>query len=101
MKRTNLCFLSVFVVLASGVNISNAQTVISGRLSGYDGKPLKKSVVQFSVGGPEEKATIIEPDKTGRFRYTMQTSGLHFLNFVGVGHQQKKAVLYIKEPIHY
>ena len=98
MKRTNLCFLSVFVVLASGVNISNAQTVISGRLSGYDGKPLKKSVVQFSVGGPEEKATIIEPDKTGRFRYTMQTSGLHFLNFVGVGHQQKKAVLYIKEP---
>lgn len=51
----------------------------------------------MSVGGPKEKTIIIQTDHQGRFRHETHEKGLHFLNFVGVRHQQEKVVLYIDE----
>ena len=52
----------------------------------------------MSVGGPEEKTTTIAVDAQGRFHHKTYEKGLHFLNFVGVDHQQQKVVLFIDEP---
>lgn len=47
--------MACMIAVSCCVSALYAQSVITGTLLGYDDKPLKKSLVLMSVGGPEEK----------------------------------------------
>lgn len=98
LQAGSFFFALVLTMSGSSLNGLLAQSSISGTVVGHNGKPVQHASVLMSVGGAEETTSIIQPDAAGRFRHQTNETGLHFLNFVGVNHQQQQVILYIDEP---
>jgi len=94
MKRLML----ILFFSLSFLTLINAQTVISGKLLGADGKPMIKEcvVLKKSFGNDVIKTGII--DKNGNYSITVDSSGLWMLVFSGVYHQAVQMALYTDKP---
>jgi len=75
-------------------------SVISGKLLGYDGKPMLKAHVHlFPFTWPDKPLHSIEVAPDGSFEIRFMETGLRYLRFTGANHQVRSIPLWIEKPI--
>lgn len=83
MKLTILCLFTVFVTVFAG---TPQKTTVSGRVVGYDGKPMQLAHVHFTPAGLNSKKSFsyqVKPDGT----YSVEIpNGWYFIYYTGVSH---------------
>ena len=74
------------------------ETIISGRVTGYDGKPIIRADVHLTkpLGGKPIVETTVAND--GTFSLTTKESGIILLKFTGVNHNPYDVALYVEKP---
>lgn len=92
------CFLFLFCIsIASSQN----QTIIKGKLLGYDGLPMLKAHAHLIDPENEMMHTSlisVEADNNGYFELKTDRIGLLFIAFTGVNHQLFQTKLLVEEP---
>lgn len=71
----------------------SAQTVITGKLLGADGNPMKHAMVNILYPGDTGYLATVEADKDGSYSISTVKSGPLLIRFVGVNHSAKNVVL--------
>lgn len=94
-KRTLIA--AFFLILFSFIITLAQQVVITGKLTGCDGKPMIKG--QVSVGSYKAGQIIssTEAGKDGSYRISINKSGLIYLKFAGVNHRYKLVPLVLDD----
>lgn len=90
--------LVVLCLLPFALALGRQETVISGKLLGHDGKPMKQAHVHLLKPGTPKPVAKAQVDVTGSFRLTTSHAGLLFLQGTGVDHAENRAALLIREP---
>ncbi len=97
MLKIKLLFVALLSFMAAGF----AQTVVTGTLLGFDGKPMiKEKVILKSPQFPSVDKDIksVTPDKNGKFKIQVDSAGISMLYFVGVDHEPYQMALYVDKP---
>jgi thiol-disulfide isomerase/thioredoxin len=94
MKRLML----ILFFSLSFLTLINAQTVISGKLLGADGKPMIKECVVLKKSFGNDVIKAGNTDESGNYSITVDSSGLWMLVFSGVYHQAVQMALYTDRP---
>ena len=111
MMKTKSCvpgnpiikIIAVFLALyiQAPALFAQAQSVISGRLLGCDGKPMKKAQVHLIIPWEEYDRMIgtsadVNPD--GTYRLTFDRTGMFMVYFTGVDHLNIEIPLVVDKP---
>ena len=86
--RWAVFFFCLFVCVRAG-----AQTVISGRIFGEDGKPPRKALAQLFADSYGQLLAETVTDADGRFRLSTDRQGLAVLKLSAVGHLYSTVLL--------
>jgi thiol-disulfide isomerase/thioredoxin len=98
MKKGFVVLTLVGVLL--GQAVAQLPSVISGKLLGYDGKPMLKAQIHVLTGRGDRKALqSVEVAKDGNFELQFDKTGLVYLNFTGVNHYELMMPLLIEKPL--
>ena len=74
------------------------QTIISGRVTGYDDKPLLRADVHLTNPLSQKPVAETTVADDGTFSLTMKESGIFLLKFTGVNHNPYDVAIYIEKP---
>lgn len=75
------------------------QSIIEGKLVGYNGKPVIPSAV--GIGYPNApQFKISDVDSNGAFQLTTDKTGLLILDFSALNHRPQQVALYVNRPKH-
>jgi thiol-disulfide isomerase/thioredoxin len=98
---TKACVLAnVFVVLfCSHCLMGQQQTVLSGTLLGYDGKPMSKAHVHITALIQGKVLTSAEAASDGSFKLATDERGFLMIQFTGVNHLMYEVPLLIEKPL--
>jgi hypothetical protein len=77
----------------------SAQTIITGTLVGFDGKPMIKSGVSLKQPMNDSVFKFVEAGKDGKFNIQIDSAGIWILHFVGVNHTAYQMALYVDKPV--
>lgn len=91
-------FTTLFLFWSICCNSILAQTVISGKLLGTDGKPMDLAFVEFLLPGDSTPLSTTEVDKDGNYKISTGNSGPLVIRFSGVNHSRKDVPLIRKDP---
>lgn len=72
-----------------------AQTTVTGRLVGADGKPMPKARVTLTVPNTDQVAGSVTANRHGDFEITVPSDGVWLLTFYGVYHRGYSVALYV------
>ncbi|NUO81350.1 redoxin domain-containing protein [candidate division KSB1 bacterium] len=93
--------VAVALLFLSSTIFAQSVSVISGKLLGHDGKPMRKAQVEvFYTQQPGKAATTAPADAQGDFTLRFEHTGLLSLRCVGVNHYQHMIPLWIEPPVH-
>ena len=84
MKNKLLIF---FMLMFATAPMIFAQTVISGKLLGYNGKPMQKANVTVTRLLATSPLETIKPNKNGSYKLKIKKNGYYFIEFFGVNHK--------------
>jgi hypothetical protein len=98
MKKALLA-LGFFAALATYAP-AQEMSVISGKLLGYDGKPMLKAHLNlYPSDYTFPPLQTIEVAKNGGFEIKFKNTGLLYLNFSGVNHYEYRLALLVEKPL--
>jgi len=80
------------------VILAQRQTVITGRLVGYDGHPMIKAHVHLSRLNQPKPIMSLQVSRGGSFRIATSETGLLFVQFTGVDHSQEEVPIFVDGP---
>ncbi len=92
----SLKFLLVF--LFSFIAIGHAQTIVTGTLVGYDGKPMVNANVVLKQPLDDTVFKSFDVGKDGKFKFEVDTTGIWIIYFTGVNHRAYQTALYVDKP---
>lgn len=89
----------VFFLLAGGwlLQLARAQVIVTGRVTGYDGKTLRAAQAQL-VNAANELIDGATPGADGAFELRAPHPGILRLRFAGALHGQKDALIFTNSP---
>ncbi len=88
--------IALFLFAAAFVS---AQTTVTGRLTGQDGKPMiEANVVLLAPTDVQDTVRTVRAAKNGDFSITVDSVGVWLLEFTGVGHQYRRTAFYFDRP---
>ena len=90
--------LIVLCLLPFALALGRQETVISGKLLGHDGKPMKQAHVHLLKPGESKPLAKAQADAEGTFRIATSRTGLLFLQGTGVDHAEYRAAILIDKP---
>ena len=90
--------LSVVALLSIMSYALFCQTIISGRVTGYDGKPINRADVHLTKPLLEKPFVETTVANDGTYNLTTKESGIILLKFSGVNHHPYDVALYIEKP---
>lgn len=88
----------LLLFLISFITIGNSQTIVTGTLLGYNGKPMIKANVILKMPLDVKVLKSVDVDKDGHFKMEVDSSGIWILHFTGVNHTEYKLALYADKP---
>jgi len=98
LKRLNILLLAILILSCSREQLTperEESKFITGKILGYDGKPLELSHLIAKIYGNKMKELLIPTDKNGNFRIEYRKSDLKLsLMFTGVYHNSKSFEFY-------
>ncbi len=95
MSRVNLTIALILFTAA----FATSQTTVTGRITGQDGKPMiDANVVLLAPADVQDTVQTARAEKNGDFSITVDSTGVWFLEFTGVGHEYKRVAFYFDEP---
>lgn len=94
--RTRIASLAL--LLACTVAAAKQPMVISGRVTGANGKPMRKAHVHLADASQAKPFTTIETDKEGTFKISTEKTGLLFLQVSGVDHSMREIPILVERP---
>lgn len=95
MSRANL---TIALILFTGA-FASAQTTVTGRLTGQDGKPMiEANVVLLAPTDVQDTVRTVRAEKNGDFSITVDSAGVWLLEFTGVGHEYRRTAFYFDRP---
>jgi thiol-disulfide isomerase/thioredoxin len=86
-----------FIVFTCSLATASAQVIVTGVVTGHDGKPMRTAQVQL-VNAANELIDSTTPKADGGFELHAQRSGLFRLQFTGPMHGQKEALIFTDKP---
>src|SRR4051794_30801795 len=96
--RQNRIRLSLLLLIFFGlIGIGNAQVVITGVVTGYDGKPMPTAQVRL-VNAAEEPIDETTAAQDGVFELRAAEAGVMRLRFAGPLHAPKDTLLLVEKP---
>ncbi len=106
MIRSCCCFLIALVASAvcvaqpavSTSKSKKAITEITGKVLGYDGKPMPRAVVILSPSPYDRYVDMAEADRYGNYRLSTDGSGLFVIGTTGINHPYVTSILIIEKP---
>lgn len=102
MKRTFAFVTSGLLLLLASLVLPTAlqaqKSVISGRLLGYDQKPIVQSDVHLLPAQGRMPIASVSTDKDGNYRLETDARGYFNLQFTGAHHQMSDANVLLGEP---
>ncbi len=90
--------LKLIGILLAAFQIASAQTVITGTLLGHDGKQMLKANVILKTMFQNKPVKIIDAAEDGKYKITIDSSGMWRLIFAGVNHSSHVVLLYLDKP---
>ncbi len=94
MRRTLVVLFAALFQCATAFQ----ESVISGKLLGYDGKPMAMAHVHLmKITSPKPIAST-DVSKEGNFTILTKEKGLFFLHCTGVDHLEYRALVFIEKP---
>lgn len=95
MRKT----LVVATVLLTGMVYAQQEVSVSGRLRGYDGKPMAHSHVHLLTAGSSQPVASAQVGKDGTFQLNGSAGAMAYIEFTGVGHASRKYFVLADRPI--
>lgn len=85
-----------YIVLAVLFIVSavQAKTTVSGRITGYDGKPIPLANVLLTSPNADETLGSTAARKSGEYSIVIESKGIWLLHFSGVHHQDRTVAVY-------
>ncbi len=83
MKKLLLLFLLTMI----SVPIMVAQTVVTGKILGYDGKPMQRADVHLTTSMSTIPTKSVEAKSDGSYSLSIDEDGYFFVIYTGVDHQ--------------
>ena len=93
--KTLVAFL---IAAVTGVLYSQTQTVITGKLLGYDGKSMKQTDIHVYAGAGQRAPTTVHADNDGSYTITLKDSGVVTVKFAGLFHLSEDIPFLIEKP---
>ena len=79
---------------------TSAQTTVTGTLTGQDGRPMvEANVVLLAPTDVQDTVQTVHAAKNGDFSITIDSAGVWFLEFTGVGHEYRRVAFYAGRPV--
>ncbi len=94
MFKTMILLFGSFISLAG----LQAQTTITGRLLGHDGKPMPLANVILTKPSDQTLVKSIAADNDGNYSVAVDSAGIWILTFAGVNHSSHEVALYAEKP---
>lgn len=90
-------FSFILIVLFSLSTVS-AKTVVSGKITGFDGQPIP--LANVFLGSPDgiRSGQSVQAEDNGAYELLIESRGVWLLHFSGVYHQDYTVALYVSEP---
>lgn len=94
-------FKSITLLLLALIAFTNAiaQTIITGKVTDQDGKPMLMTNVVLKLPMDSEPIKIVTADNEGRYRIPIDSTGLWLLDFTGVYHKHHQVAIYTYRPM--
>ncbi len=91
-------FISAALALVFAAGTVAAQSVVTGKVLGADGKPLVLANVFLTEPNDSAVVQSVEASRTGDFRIEVPYNGIWILRFTGVCHHYQNVALYLEKP---
>lgn len=95
MKKLLSLFFMIFIISCSPQEKN--VTIISGKLVGYDGNPLKKANIKFGFIGKVKPISLIQKDD-GTYEIITDHVGHINIKFSGISHHSEKVPFLLSKP---
>lgn len=86
-------FLNLFLLFSVS---SNAETVVYGRVTGIDNKPISLAHVFLTYPSDNNPIRNIKVQRDGKYKIVVDSKGLWMLHFTGLFHHEYPVAIYIK-----
>lgn len=93
--KTLIAFLLVSI---AGALYAQTETTITGKLLGYDGKPMAQTDIHVYAGAGQRAPTTVHADKDGLYTLTTTDSGVVTVKFAGLCHLSEDIPFLIEKP---
>lgn len=93
-----LKMLSFVFLLLFSISLTSAETIVTGKITGFPGRPIPLANVSLSQPNDKLPEKIVEASRTGEFKITIDSKGVWLLRFNGVFHQDYTVAVYVDEP---
>jgi len=90
-------FFSILLFFSLAGLTLTAQTIITGRILGYNEKPLLRADVHISSPLTKEVFFSIKAKKNGSYRIELRKNGYYFLEYTGANNQRLKIPIIINK----
>ncbi|MFH0991600.1 MAG: TlpA disulfide reductase family protein [bacterium] len=87
----------VALALLFAFSLRAQETIITGTLLGYDGKPMQMTNIHLQKPGQKPKETV-RAEKDGSFKLIVKDTGIVLIKFAGLFHLSEDIPFLIKQP---